>query len=351
MPGGRAISPSQKRPPDVDRESPGAARRGLNRPTVFFGAFDRHNFGDILLGHVAAVESAAGDGLFAGLAARDLTGWGGQRIAALDSLTMPLNLIHVGGELLDCTAAEAAYMLDEPGLHWGRQAPYVVARHELSAGSAVEFRAVGGVGLGERDANFRAEVLVALAEADRVSVRDRTTQALLRVAGIDAPLVPDPVSRIGELFGECVRARIRRTDPYLAVQFATECADDATLAAFARGLERLGLPVVLFRAGAAPWHDALEPYRRLAARSALPMQLFASLDAWDICALIAGSRGFVGTSLRGRLVAEAFAVPALSLERELGAAKKLRAYLATWSPGCGPLAPEAFADGAWVFPV
>lgn len=288
--------------------------------------------------------------MFAGLAARDLTGWGGQRVVALDALTTPLNLIHVGGELLDCDAAQAAYMLDEPGLRWGRQAPYVVARHELPAGSAVEFRAVGGVGLGERDAGFRAEVLAALAEAERISVRDRTTQALLRVAGFDAPLVPDPVTRIGELFGARIRGRIQRRDPYLAVQFAAECADDATLAAFARGLERVGLPVVLFRAGAAPWHDALEPYRRLAARSPLPMQLFASLDVWDICALIAGSQGYIGSSLHGRLVAEAFAVPALSLEREAGAGKKLRTYLATWSPGCVPLAPEAFADGGFVFP-
>ena len=288
--------------------------------------------------------------MFAGLAGRDLAGWGGQRVAALDSLTAPLNLIHVGGELLDCDAVQAAYMLDEPELRWGRQAPYVVARHELPAGSIVEFRAVGGVGLGERDAGFRAEVLAALAEAERVSVRDRTTQALLRAAGIDAPLVPDPVTRIGELFGARIRGRIQRRDPYLAVQFAAECADDATLAAFARGLERLGLPVVLFRAGAAPWHDALEPYRRLAARSALPMELFESLDVWDICALIADSQGYIGTSLHGRLVAEAFAVPALSLEREAGAAKKLRAYLATWSPGCLPLAPEAFADGDFAFP-
>ncbi|WP_265947200.1 polysaccharide pyruvyl transferase family protein [Dechloromonas sp. A34] len=322
----------------------------MNRPIVFFGAFDRHNFGDILLGHVAAAECEAGEGTFAGLAARDLTAWGGQRIAALDSWPVPLNLIHVGGELLDCYAAQAAYMLDEPGLCWRRQAPYVVARHELPTGSVVEFRAVGGVGLDERDVGFRAEVLAALAEAGSVSVRERTTQALLRAAGIDAPLVPDPVTRIGERFGARIRARIRRRDPYLAVQFAAECADDATLAAFARGLERLGLPVVLFRAGAALWHDALEPYRRLAARSVLPMEIFVSLDVWDICALIAGSRGYVGTSLHGRLVAEAFAVPALSLEREAGAARKLRAYLATWSPGCVPLAPEVFADGGFIFP-
>jgi hypothetical protein len=322
----------------------------VNPPPVLFGAFDRHNLGDILLGHVAAKKSGDSDAVFAGLATRDLTPWGGQRICALDSFGTPLTSIHVGGELLDCDAVQAAYMLDEPVPRWRRQAPYVVARRELPPGSDVEFRAVGGVELAERDELFRGEVCGALREAGSVSVRDRTTQALLAFAGIDAPLVPDPVTRISKLFGARIRARVRHTDPYLAVQFAAECGDDATLAAFARGLDRIGLPVVLFRAGAAPWHDALEPYQRLTLHPARPMQVFESLDVWDICALIAGSSGYIGTSLHARLVAESFGVPALSLERESGAAKKLRAYLATWSPGDAPLEPNAFADGAFVFP-
>ncbi|MDI6748316.1 MAG: polysaccharide pyruvyl transferase family protein [Rhodocyclaceae bacterium] len=317
---------------------------------MFFGAFDRHNLGDILLGHMAAKQPGADAGLFAGLATRDLRSCGGQRVAELDTFTAPLTLIHVGGELLDCDAAQAAYMLNEPEPRWRRQAPYVVARHELPPGSAVEFRAVGGVELAERDEAFRDEVVAALREAGSVSVRDRTTQALLADAGIDAPLMPDPVTQIYKLFGPLIQARIQRGDPYLAVQFAAECGDDATLAAFARGLDGIGLPVVLFRAGAAPWHDALEPYRRLMLHSALSMRVFESLNVWDICALIAGSSGHIGTSLHGRLVAESFGVPVLSLERATGTARKLRAYLATWSPGSAPLAPDAFADGAFIFP-
>jgi hypothetical protein len=316
---------------------------------VFFGAFERHNLGDILLGYMAAQEIGGGDGIFAGLVKRDLTRWGGQSVCALDSFATPVTLIHVGGELLDCDSAQAAFMLDEPAPRWQRLAAYVVAKHELPPGSDVMFRAVGGVELAERGAGFRDEVLAALREAGSVSVRDRITQALLFDAGIDAPLIPDPVTRIATHFGPLIRSRIRRSDPYLAVQFAAECGDDATLAAFARGLDGIGLPVVLFRAGAAPWHDALEPYRRLAARSALPMQIAESLDVWDICALIAGSCGYIGTSLHGRVVAESFNVPALSLERAAGTAKKLRAYLTTWSPGDAPLEPDAFADGAFVF--
>ena len=323
----------------------------MNPPVLLFGAFDRHNLGDILLAAVAAAERPAAAA--AGLVARDMRPYGGPQVAALDAFAAPLTLVHVGGELLDCDAAQAAYMLGKPGRRWGRVAPYVVGRPGLPAGSRVEFHGVGGVGMAARDAAFRDEVFAALRDADVLTVRDRVTQALLAAAGIAADLAPDPVTRIAALFGRAIRSRIPGLGlppGFVVMQFAAECGDDATLAAFARGLDRIGLPVVLFRAGAAPWHDDLDPYARLAARLAVPVRLFESLDVRDICALIAASRGCIATSLHARIVAEAFAVPALSLEREPGSALKLRAYLATWSPAAAPLDPAAFAAGGFVFP-
>lgn len=310
---------------------------------VLFGAFDRHNLGDILLAHMAANGVGAESPVFAGLAARDLRPRSGHRVVALESIAVPVTLIHVGGELLDCDAAQAAYMLGEPVPRWRRRAPYVVPREALPTGSEVEFRAVGGVGLVQREPAFREEVLAALRTARSASVRDRVTRALLADAGVAATLEPDPVARIAEVFGRRILERTPPSRPYLAVQFAAECGDDATLAALAHGLDRIGLPVVLFRAGAAPWHDDLEPYRRLAARLRVPADIFESLDVWEICGLIARSSGFVGTSLHGRIVAEAFGLRAASLEREAGAARKLRAYLDTWQPGRVPFTAEEFA--------
>jgi len=317
-------------------------------PAVLFGAFDRHNLGDILLVAMAAVDHC--NAACAGLVERDMSPFGGPRVAALASFTEPINLIHVGGELLDCDAEQAAYMLGEPDLRWGRLAPYVVGRRDLPPGSRVEFHAVGGVGLAARDADFREEVLAALRDADVLTVRDRVTQAFLAAAGIAAPLVRDPVTEIARRFGAHIHGRRSPRPDYLAVQFAAECGDDATLAAIGRGLDRIGLPVVLFRAGAAPWHDDLETYQRLASRLGVPIEIFESLDVRDICALIASSRGCIATSLHARIVAEAFAVPALSLEREPGEAQKLRAYLRTWSAAAVPLDPATFAAEPLNFP-
>lgn len=346
-------------------------------PAVLFGAFDRHNFGDILLAHMAERE-AGRPVLFAGLARRDLRPWGGHAVEPLADIAAgwrvrygdaPLELIHVGGELLDCDLWQAAVMLcDADGARtaiarcgeeadaarqWAtaflgidRQVPYVVAASSLPGGRTT-FRAVGGGGLDRRDPPFRDEALAALRQASRLSVRDRETRRILMQAGIAADLEPDPVCRIADLCGD----RIRRAaaSPYVAMHFAAECGDDATLAAFARGAQRLanGADIVLFRAGAAPWHDAVEPYRRLAARIGPHCRIFDSLDVWDICGLIAGARACAATSLHARIVATAFDVPAVSLEREAGAGHKLRAYLATWHEGAAVLVPEEFAAAAF----
>jgi hypothetical protein len=58
--------------------------------------------------------------------------------------------------------------------------------------------------------------------------------------------------------------------------------------------------------------------------------VFESLDIWDICALIASGAGFAGSSLHGRIVAEAFGVPVAEGIVPLG--PKVVAYRETW-PG------------------
>ena len=58
-------------------------------------------------------------------------------------------------------------------------------------------------------------------------------------------------------------------------------------------------------------------------------RVFESLALWDICALIAASRGFAGSSLHGRIVAQAFGVPVLEGIVPIG--PKVAAYRETWA--------------------
>lgn len=351
----------------------------MARSIILFGAFDRHNFGDLLFPHIAAALLPDEDLVFAGLASRDLRCHGGHQVRALAQLAAdgaePTGaLIHVGGEILTCSAWQAAIMLLPPEqaqdsiayLHtrprakreWVRSmlgnaalAPYTLSRKLLPGLARVIYNAVGGVGLDQCDPALRAEVLANLAAADHVSVRDRQTLAQLAAAGIPARLTPDPAVMVAELFGAKIAQRAREgevaqllgTFPrgYVAVQFSADFGDDPTLTEVAAQLDRIaaasGLGVALFRAGAAPWHDDLACLQRVATRMRAPsVTVFGSLDVWDICALIANSRAYCGSSLHGRIVAMAFALPRVNL-RHPQATKhpgKQAAFAATWEePG------------------
>ncbi|CAG9271058.1 Polysaccharide pyruvyl transferase family protein WcaK [Paraburkholderia unamae] len=348
-------------------------------PTVLFGAFDRHNFGDLLIAQVAARLLPDREVLVAGLAARAPCSDGGPATVALAQVEAfargrPVNVIHAGGELLTCDAWQAAVMLAPRSRvqaligaegdwlrdkrAWARArfgtaslAPYVVSKATLPGVPVkhLAFNAVGGVDLDARDADLRAEVLHALQSAGAVSARDRQTQAVLAQRGVDADLIPDPAAMTMALFGTTIRRHTAKKAlrdvfeafprGYAAVQFSADFGDDATLDTLAAQLERValahGIGIVLFRAGAAPWHDDLAVYERLAAR--LPRavaHVFASLNVWDICALIAGSRVYCGSSLHGRIVAMACALPRLNISHpdQIASLTKHVAYAATWEP-------------------
>ncbi|ACC72477.1 polysaccharide pyruvyl transferase family protein [Paraburkholderia phymatum] len=354
-------------------------------PVVLFGAFDRHNFGDMLFAHVAARLLTDRSVRFAGLAARDLRAQGGHCVDTLRPWhESAVDLLHVGGEILACDAWEAAVMLQAPEdaqrlialqrhdrFGWAQRvlgtrerAPYVVSKHELPCAAHVLFNAVGGVALDVRDAALRDEVLAKLARADDVSVRDLHTQTVLANSGINARLAPDCAVLAAELFGDTIRAhanaaalaRLREAAPngYLAVQLSADFGDDATLARVATQLDRAAdahrLAVVLFRAGAAPWHDDLACLERMAARMRTRhVHVFDSLNIWDICALIAHSRGFIGSSLHGRIVAMAHALPRINVlhDEDFSRPCKQVAFAQTWEDAGTPVAMRVseIADG------
>lgn len=353
----------------------------ISIPTILFGAFDRHNFGDLLFPHITAALLEGENLLYAGLAERDLRSHGGHRVRAVAQLAAelgerPTNIIHVGGELLTCDAWQAAVMLLPPDdaqsiiarlenrpeerLEWAHRelgipalAPYILSRRLFPHAARVIYNAVGGVDLNVCDPALQAEVVANIKAADDVSVRDKVTLTRLVAEGIVSRLTPDPAVMVAELFGtqihnrarECEISRILAAFPqgYIAVQFSADFGDDATLQEIAHQLDQVaistGYGVVFFRAGAAAWHDDLSCYQRVAAfmHSQL-ITISTSLNLWDICALISHSRLYCGSSLHGRIVAMAFALPRINLIQP-GKAEQLSkqaTFAATWEDGCTP---------------
>lgn len=355
---------------------PPSPERSRLAPIVLFGAFDRHNLGDLLFPHLLARLLPGRALLPVGLAARDLRRCGGHRVHALAAVLgewqgrqggAAVRLIHAGGEVLAVDAWQSAVML-LPGrevaavlrhhggtaqqreqwaaqfLGTSRQAPYVVPQSALPPGSRCVFNGVGGVDLDQLGAAPRGEAIAAVAASAFAGVRDARTAGRLAHAGVACRLMPDCGERVAELLGDEIRAAGRGGAPaavaaafprgYLAVQFAAELGDDASLERIAGQLRPMagGRGIVFFRAGAAPWHDDRAVYRRCGRRlGPLPWHVFASLSVRDICALVAAADAFVGTSLHAGLVAEAFGRPAYALEGFEPA--KLRAYRATWRDG------------------
>lgn len=354
-------------------------------PTILFGAFDRHNFGDLLFPHIAAALLPGENLIFAGLAERDLRPYGGHRVRALPLLAAECcgqgaNILHVGGELLTCDVWQAAVMLLAPDqaqatiarldahprerLRWAQDflscpqlAPYTLAPGLFGRENPVVYNGVGGVDLVNRDARFRKEIEAKLRAADHVGVRDKITQACLAGASIEARLMPDPAVMVAELFGEEIRRQAREGETaqmleafpqgYIAVQFSADFGDDATLAEIAVQLDQIshetGFGIVFFRAGAAPWHDDLDCYQRTASRMQSPaVKIFTSRNLWAICALIAHSRAYCGSSLHGRIIAMAFALPRINLRHPAEARQETKhsAYAATWEVPGMPISVE-----------
>ena len=177
---------------------------------VVFGAFDRHNLGDLLLAHVAEAALPGRELFFAGLADRDLRAVGGHRVQALQALAAgwargPALLWHAGGEVLTCRAWQAALMLMDPAeapaaaAHWQRRPaaraawarrvlgtaarlPYAVARDRFPAAARIVHAGVGGVGLA-RLAGAASPSCVRcrrMPDADALGVRDRRHRAWLQ---------------------------------------------------------------------------------------------------------------------------------------------------------------------------
>lgn len=353
----------------------------MTTPVVIFGAFDRHNLGDLLFPHIVHALLHDRPCIMTGLAERDLSPWGGHRTLSLADVIRQtagqrVHVIHAGGEVLTCSNWEAAVMLQNPAAaanvidlydsdptqreQWAatqtdstRAAPYVVPQQAFSEPGRWIFNAVGGVELATQ---ISADLtLQTLREANFLGVRDHVTRAALQASGIASHLLPDPAVLLRRLFQPHIEAaaqdaalsaiRSRWPKGYLAVQFSADFADDATLDALARQLQQFAvqekLGIVLFRAGAAPWHDDLEPYRRLQSRLPAGMALiYEGLNIWSICALLAGSVLYCGSSLHGRIVAMAYGLPRVNLQHPSQAGKmtKQTAYAQTWEidgmPGC-----------------
>lgn len=351
------------------------------RQIAIYGAFDRFNYGDLLFPLILERTLEPLTPMYRldyyGVIQSDLSSYGGRPTKPMETLfdTDTLEdgsiVIVAGGEVLgatwfdiySCLLPESLSSFQEaattyvprPLLHAIRpclpgaslELPFVVGPEDFGAEVRVVYNSVGGTALARPDfpPRLASAVRRRLQCATFVSVRDqvsmRAMNGLFRT-GI-ARLAPDSATLVSRYFPkdtvtDRLQPRIaqqldRLRNGYMALQIARRLVPDLDDAHRLAGeieaiYQDYGIPVVLCPIGTALGHQDHVALRMVYQLLTTPAILIEAPTIFDIMAVIANSRLFVGTSLHGAITAMSFAVPNLALTHRV---PKLDAYLDTWA--------------------
>jgi hypothetical protein len=335
---------------------------------IAYGAYDRHNYGDLLFAIVLKRYLEA-DGRFSVLVAAtkasDLSSYGALPTAplkqALDETSdQPKTMLIVaGGECLTAQWESIIGYLAPQAIYYpikaspyliGHKAfiylsrmltsipsdvPLVLGERDLP-GYKVMYNSVGGNQISSTTPLIHDAIEQNLKDCTYISVRDRETSAELEKIDVEHNLVPDSAILISDIFPQQVDAAERG---HIVFHISDHHAK-RRIEAIAQQLTELnvntGLKIALLTIGKAPGHSDDGPLDKL--YSLLGDERAFRVDSGnieDIISCIATSKLYCGTSLHGAITALAYAVPQIALlpQRVI----KLSSFLETWVPkqSCG----------------
>lgn len=357
------------------------------------GAFDRHNYGDILfpLVHSQFIRKQRGDDApieYVAITEADLRACGGYVTRSLKSvlrteLSSEDRVILCGGDILSAdwllmVAHISSPMMMKParalrrllGINMTnglvRRAlgevnayPYVVGKTNTNA--EIYYTAVGGSGFAEENGDHLTAVARELRSAASVTVRDHEVAGLLKSQNVDCLTVPDTALIMSDFYTlETLSDRDWQSQVqvsgdfdfghYYSLQGAKRLIDkhvDALVAQCVKVYQHSGLAPLMVPIGRAPDHEDHIPlqaiYHKLSAQG-VPCGLLTSDHVLDIMAALAFAHSYVGTSLHGAITTYAYGhKPCALLAPDV---KKLTDFINTWlQPGdAGLFATVEFAD-------
>lgn len=304
--------------------------------TVLFGAYGRHNFGDMLLPYVITEiiqrEQIDTDIHYCDLVDRDMTDYGGHHVESILNhmhSDTPVNIIHTGGDILSCNLKCAAEFLqcsetEKDMLNvLDNKHPYILNKNLFKKPSLFILNSVGGT-------NYTNVTNVLM---DYYSTRDK------HVTSTDAryKLAPDCAVMVKYLFDKVISNRNFTLDyDYIAMQISAANIDRKTYEIISDQLVELyrehQLPVVMFTAGLAPGHDSPRLIKRFIRRYArVPVYYIDVSNIWDICKLISNAKLTISTSLHVRIISSLYNIPRLSINPGI----KHKSYIQEWDGNTG----------------
>lgn len=330
---------------------------------IAYGAYDRHNYGDLVFAIVAKRYLEA-DGRFsvliAATKASDLSNYGALptiplKQALSETSDQPKTMLIVaGGECLTAQWESVIGYLAPQAIYYpikatpyliGHKAfirlsrlltaipsdvPLVLGERDLP-GYKVMYNGVGGNQISSTTPLIHDAIKQNLRDCSYISVRDRETSAELDKLDIGHTLVPDSAILISDMFPRQVDSAERG---HIVFNISDHYAK-RRIEAIAQQLTELnvntGLKIALLSIGKAPGYGDDGPLDKL--HSLLGDERAYRVDSGnidDIISCIATSKLYCGTSLHGAITALAYAVPQVALLPQH--VIKLSSFLETWVP-------------------
>lgn len=161
--------------------------------------------------------------------------------------------------------------------------------------------------------------------ADIIAVRDIYSRDRLIAAGLGdrVKVVPDNLWYFGQMYPEKeleeIRGKlsnssgIKLDEPYLAVQYGTSRNYDDLIQSIRKIKEKYGYNILLIPVNYT--HEDLEFCKQLNAKADNEFTVFDYyMQPLQIISLIAGAKGFLGTSFHGNLIAATYEVPFVGID-------------------------------------
>lgn len=307
--------------------------------TILFGAFGRHNTGDMLMPHVVGklLRKLNHELHYCDLLSRDMTQYGGHKVSSildhLDSSTLT-NVIHVGGDILGykCKTDDNHGAINslngnkqEQQLIQNRlksEFPYILNKNMFNNPGKFIMNSVGSSIPVEIDHN----------NFDYISTRDS------HVANNNIYLAPDCVVMLRRLYKHKIYTSGTTVpyNQYISLQVSESNLTKKTTHDLCEQLKLLykkyELPVVLYMIGTAPGHDSYHMYKHTILKNIkIPYYVCKDKNIWSICNLIANSNISISTSLHARIISYLYNIPRVTLKP----AKKQTSFIKQWDKDTG----------------
>lgn len=329
------------------------------------GAFDRNNYGDILMPIILEMRlnQVLNDISFEyfGLMERDMTAIGGCKTVALSKLYSSCEkydcVIVVGGEVLASRYTNMYLNLMNNGLvityykilrklsptlverickrklNGQDRYPWIIDKAKINCDKLI-YNSVGG-----KDIDLSEEIKCLVNKFDYVSVRDKETYNVLKNINNDVQLYPDSVISLSKFINDeflndrvadNLKKKLGELDKYFVIQVKKKIGDkiyNELLEQIEYIYNNYNIPCVLLPIGYAQGHEDHIILRKLKKHLKSKAILIENNTVYDTAYVIKNSVCYVGTSLHGAITAISYNVPHIALTNQI---PKLLDFLQTW---------------------